>query len=412
MRRFKNKKGFALVTSYLVIVMLLILLVAFVSYSFTEAKAARKYQMTTTALYLAEAGIDHAILLIKEMCYAGGSCSQQFSQFMTLPVGATVRQVPFMRFSELGGFEWTTTVENKIPNQNYPGWEEVICKIRSTGHTPTNDPASPNYHKKEIEAFVKVRGSLFPAALHTKSEIDLNNATVDSYDSSKGPYGANNRSSNGNVYSNNVNELDNVIVLRGGTTVYGDVRVSVPHFRQITEYIDIKGNSSITGDTDHFRADRGIKLNSVTIPGGAAQIDLSNVNKTQIYPGGTYTASSIKVDGQGSLQFQGPTTIYVDGDVDIGGNGIVTADNFPPNLIIKVKGNRKIDIHGNGNFYGALYAPDSKNIKVMGRGNAEVFGSVVGYSATVNGNIHYDEALSKIPGNYMNVNLIAWQDLP
>jgi len=62
--KIKNR-GFVLIASYMVIVVLIILAVAFIAKSVSEANLARRKQRFIQALYLAEAGIDYAIVELR-----------------------------------------------------------------------------------------------------------------------------------------------------------------------------------------------------------------------------------------------------------------------------------------------------------------------------------------------------------
>ena len=61
-----NKQGSLFVTSYLVIVVLIILGAAFVMISATEGKVAERQKKVTQAFYLAEAGLERAIYDLRQ----------------------------------------------------------------------------------------------------------------------------------------------------------------------------------------------------------------------------------------------------------------------------------------------------------------------------------------------------------
>lgn len=91
--------------------------------------------------------------------------------------------------------------------------------------------------------------------------------------------------------------------------------------------------------------------------------------------------------------------LYVTGDMDIGGNGIVNTGE-PPNLLIYNTGTgTSVKLHGNGFLSGAVYAPNSA-VELKGGGTSgEMYGAVVGESVTFAGNnyaFHYDEDLANI----------------
>jgi hypothetical protein len=119
---------------------------------------------------------------------------------------------------------------------------------------------------------------------------------------------------------------------------------------------------------------------------------------------GDYQVSSLAVAGNGKIVLDpgvtgGPTQVrlFVQGNasgsnaIQITGNGIVN-NGTPSNLQLWYGGSKGTLIGGNGNFTGVVYAPNS-SVSVVGNGN--VFGAVMGYSVTTNGNvgIHFDTAL-------------------
>lgn len=115
-------------------------------------------------------------------------------------------------------------------------------------------------------------------------------------------------------------------------------------------------------------------------------------------------------------------TIWVVGDVDIGGSGIIApSSNIPGQLKIFGKSPPagtpdndipEINIHGNGVFKGAIYAPGHDFI-IAGAGNTgTVYGSVVANTITMGGNanFHYDEALGNIYNSSANWEVVYWRE--
>jgi Tfp pilus assembly protein PilX len=81
--------------------------------------------------------------------------------------------------------------------------------------------------------------------------------------------------------------------------------------------------------------------------------------------------------------------------LDLGGNGTVLPNNiFDASLIqFQYNGPGAVNIHGNGNTTGVIYAP---NAAITLSGNGTIYGSVIGASLLANGNpvrIHYDRNL-------------------
>lgn len=124
----------------------------------------------------------------------------------------------------------------------------------------------------------------------------------------------------------------------------------------------------------------------------------------------TNTSSSINIGGgSGALNIETGSTlqIYAPGDIKIAGNGAMNGGttaltaNQASNLQIwgtKTSGIQDIQIAGNGVLSAVVYAPQG-SVKI--NGNGDVVGSVVANDITVVGNaqFHYDEALGDFGGN-------------
>jgi len=240
----------------------------------------------------------------------------------------------------------------------------------------------------------------FANAVHAKGKVELmGNAWTDSYDSRKGAYGAagNSPKKNGDVSTDSTSA--GIVTINPNSTVNGDVIVGPGG--DTSTAIDNKG--TITGDKDVEAAAWVMPLSA--IPAGVTNQGSLSIsgNKVTTLNEGTYWFSSLSITGNGQLVINGAVKIYVTGSIDIGGNGVATANNLPPNLLLygTVDPNNSANkctsasIHGNGDFHGALYAPDA-DIQVSG--NGAVYGSLTGKSVKVNGNggFHYDEALGDI----------------
>ena len=111
-----------------------------------------------------------------------------------------------------------------------------------------------------------------------------------------------------------------------------------------------------------------------------------------------YVTGNLSVTGNGKIIINDNAVIYLDGTANIAGNGFINSTNAPSNLLLfssYAGASDGVTISGNGDFYGAIYAPDTE-IKIAG--NGDTYGSVIGGSFTVtgNGNIHYDESLNDL----------------
>ncbi|MBX9685982.1 MAG: hypothetical protein K2X27_04720 [Candidatus Obscuribacterales bacterium] len=103
-----------------------------------------------------------------------------------------------------------------------------------------------------------------------------------------------------------------------------------------------------------------------------------------------------------------------------GKNGVFNnLSGIPAALQIYIVGTSAVNIGGNGDFRGVLYAP---NAAVTISGTGAIYGAVVGNTVTMNGSVsgmHYDQALANAPSisfpggtsvtNYRSV--VSWQEL-
>lgn len=164
--------------------------------------------------------------------------------------------------------------------------------------------------------------------------------------------------------------------------------VSLP---RSSDPISADGNYYISADSINFNnktltiTDKVVlkltnTLTSVEIGGGSGQLNV-NAGASLIL----YAAGDIKISGQGVMN---------------GSTSAATA-NQPVNCQIygtKTSGTQDIQIAGNGALSAVVYAPQG-SVKI--NGNGDVCGSVVANDITVVGNaaFHYDESLANFGGN-------------
>ncbi|MHC4066924.1 MAG: DUF7305 domain-containing protein, partial [Planctomycetota bacterium] len=106
---------------------------------------------------------------------------------------------------------------------------------------------------------------------------------------------------------------------------------------------------------------------------------------------GTYFFDSMRFRAGATVTVTGPTTIYVAGNIDAIGGGIVNATAKPANLTILCMGTQ-VTLNGTSDFYGSVYAP---NADMVLSGDSEYYGAVVGRYVDMRGNFqfHVDESL-------------------
>lgn len=123
----------------------------------------------------------------------------------------------------------------------------------------------------------------------------------------------------------------------------------------------------------------------------------------------------IQLSGEVEISNEGSLEIFVGGDVDIRGNGVVNL-NKPENFLIYSTASdadcSSVYIGGTSVFSGAVYAPNSE---VAIRGGAEVYGAIVGKEIEFKGNVsfHYDEALADTSSSWTedSAQIVGWREL-
>jgi Tfp pilus assembly protein PilX len=379
-----EKRGFALVFSMLIIVVLLTLGAATFSRTAADNLITQKYLDTTEAFWLAEAGIQKGIWQVKQGSWSGEVQS----------LGAGFYNVTV---SEAAGVTTVTSYGNS-------GGIQRIVEVEIIAQSP------------------------FTYAAFGKSSVTVDgDGITDSYDSSKGAYGGVNRDSNGDVGT--LATTAAAIALSGNADVYGDAdtgpggrvtengnaelhgthddtntvdkwpSVSIPAYLTNTEdpNLEVYENLTVSGDNAKTINAGNYQARSIDVSGnGILYID----GEVNIYL--TSTATSFSTSGNGKLVLNSGASvnIYMDGKASISGNGVVNSDRVPADFMVNstYSGTNGVTISGNGDLHGAIYAPDAQ-IKVTG--NGDVFGTLVGGTLDIpgNGEIHYDEALAELGGN-------------
>lgn len=383
--KFRRQHGSILVAVYLVVTGLSIASIAYFARSNAFLQSAERNQNRLIAFNMAETAIDVALTqLTADKTYSG-----------------TNGYVAFNTTTAPGGYSSRVTTPVSNPN---------IRLIQATGFAPDNNAQSRAAQRANIVVYAEViQNPLFDFAIFAEDTISLTSsgsvASVDSYNSTTGAYNAATARDNGDIAANAINL--STISLVGNTLVKGDAFVG-PGGDPNTG-ISISPNSSITGTKSALPEPKIYPTPTTTLPVSGA-INLSGKNTQTLMPG-TYHFSSISISGQALLNISGPVTIYVDGAVDISGQGIATAGNLPTNFLLYVIGTDTVKINGQGALYAGVYAP---NAPVDNVGNAGFFGAAISenYHQTGNSAIHFDEALMQVQSSINGrMRLKSWQEL-
>ena len=225
------------------------------------------------------------------------------------------------------------------------------------------------------------------------------NIRTDSYNSNDGVYAPGHALPNGDLCS------CRDIVANGGVEIFGDAGYGhgyafKPYGNSYYVYVNIDDhNCNVPPFTSDF-IDAEINNDNATIGLTALGRDPFNGNPWDLYvtgndsltlTGGTYYFTSVKIDGQATLDITSPTTIYVTGPAFFTGGGIFNVSQHPPDLLI-YSSDPTLNMSGNAAFYGAVIAPQSD---VLFEGEGDFYGTIIGRTLDFDGdaNIHVDESL-------------------
>jgi len=352
-----SEKGFIFIFSYFVVAAISVMSLAYFTRSHVFIESSERNRHKVHAFNMAEAGLDSAMAQLKtDTNYSGTS-----------------------GYTPLG----TNT-----------GYEAIVCPpqcdadmpdptpvnpdmrlIRARGYAPGSDTTARGYENRSTLSYVELDDTPFEYAAFAETDLGLNGTPlVDSYDSRLGNYGLPNVGAEGDIAT------DGVFSLVGTPTVLGDM-------------IQNPGISCTPQATN-------------LISSGA--LNLAGSTNYQL-PAGTYRFDSISISGNAKLTLLGKVTIYVDGAVDIAGNGVATAGNDPVNFLLIAATESTIELGGTGSFFGAVFAPESM---VHYEGTGDFHGAVIAKSYQQSGtsSLHFDVALKDVPGPCIDVNLVSWRE--
>lgn len=300
---------------------------------------------------------------------------------------------------------YLSVAEYYIRPESQTSGTDGVYKIISTG-TETIGFLQKTVSRR-IEALVKIKpmtgANGFDGSIISKSGISgMGNAKTDSYNSNNGGYSEGiNDGQEGNIFSNAG------ISLVGNTLIDGDAHSGPGN------NISLTGNAKVTGDKG--ASGQEISLPSVVVPGDASNVGEINGNLTLTT--GIYTCSGINLNGQERLIINGNVQLYCTGNIQISGQGSIDntgANGQATNFHIYCTNNvTSIDVVGNGEFFGTIYAPGAE-IKISGNGN--VYGQLIGNAVKFNGNgkVIYDEQLKNTvwwPEKKMTRDIIYWREV-
>jgi len=398
---FGSERGAILVMALLIQALLMGAGVGAIVSVQTDLKISSNLKTGRQAFYLADAGVNRAWEELDD--------SDGINDFDSLSGTKTL-------FSEVryGAGSYSVTAEVIV------GSSPKRINVTSTGCLPAADPCTLGNSKAVIKVQFR-RESSFKCAVCAKDSVVLfGGSTTDSYDSRKGFYGESKVGINGEIEINigsdgDVRSNGSVMLSVSGTTVNGDTTAG--------STVTLGRGTTITGTINNLAPPQELPSvpacgppysDGAGITGGsydASNGKLEGTGSDSItLANGTYCFKSVRLNGGSTLTIYGPVNIYVTGDSDFIGGGVINTTSLPENFKIFSSFSSAIlgiKVSGGSQAYMVIYAPDSK---VLFLGGGDFYGSAVGRHVATIGDaimIHYDKKLEDTTDS--EVDMISWQ---
>lgn len=419
-KSLNNERGAALVIALMFLAILTLLGGTAAVLTTTDIQIGRNYKASSSAFNNAEAGLNFALASIK----AGLKANPQTFQLPTV-VWDPDNPTNTSSFSSMASFTAPTGFSFSYET---PG----VTMDANANFTYTTTGADPNdAQSKSVIKVTFTPTGLFNYGIFGDLGVTLSgNGKTDSYNSSSAPYTWATHNTEGDVGTNAITA--GAITLSGNAKVYGDAMVGAGG--NPATGVSTSGNAAVVSPGQKLAADETKDMTPLSDPGGGTNLPAWNLSAnnndtlstgTYRLPGITfsgnatgtingnvtlYVTGNISISGNASMDIAsgGSLTIYASGSVSITGNGISNNTSYPGNLqIYGTSTCSSISVSGNGDLYGAIYAPRAT---VSVTGNGDIFGSVIGRTINISGNgdIHYDEALQNV-GPVSTLKLLHWE---
>ncbi len=394
-----NKKGIAFIMTLIVIVTLALLSAAILVRTVTENRNTQTYINKKLAFWLGEAGVQRTLWELNSGAWSGWSGQGNDKSIQA---------------------SWASAGDYDVTVLNY---QSASPQVTAIGYYPSKTDAQRIEHS--VTAVLGKSGSLFNYAAFGGASLSISGqGYTNSYNSSLGLYGQNgNQNTEGDVGTNGD------ITATGQAHVYGDASTGASgtfsDASKVSGAIEHSNNVvlpqvSVPASLQSLSTGGGIN-STITLNSGDYKYSYINLSSkktvTFVGPVNLYLtgSTSLSVSGQGEIVVSssstGPVNIYFDGDVDLSGQGITNNTNLPKNLILYGTNttSQEVKITGQGNFYGAIYAPVAE-MQLTGQG--ALYGAFVGNEVMMSGQggVHYDEKLAEEAAAASVYVVKSWKD--
>ena len=424
----RGKEGSALMTAIIAMFVVSLLVGGYMTLASSEYRLATRSLLIGASFSLAEGGVDLAIDALNDSDTSGWNVS-----------GSTwTREVTGIEITTGGTGAIRVVITDATSNTPTIHSEGIV-----SGH-PSGDVT------KQLQ--VSLTSGFFPYknGFDSKNGFVLKgqNVTMDSYNSANGAYSGSNRGSEIRVSTVSI-ETDAIDI--GNANIFGYVAVgaTLAPGQTGSDVIDVGKNGTISsyGEAQIVQEDRILTDYYASFPNRPAPSVSSGwefPNSGTITTSGTYyvdgdwslggnsgalaiapntdvilvVTGELNLTGNATLTLNTDATLklFVEGDVSIGGNGILNSSN-PENLEVigtnTNEGEQTIKINGNGQLSATVYAPNA-NVELKGGGSSgRVYGAVVAYDASLVGNSHFsfDEALADVNLGGTDYEVFEWLEM-
>ncbi len=407
MKGQRHEEGMVLVIGVIIMAFLLLLVLPFLYQLSAENRLTDKSFKSSTALSLAEAGIERALWELN------------FGDILTWDGDSSLRTMSIASFqSPSGNVAGDIEIEVYNPETKQP-------VVESRGLVSYSDSAL--MAKATRAELAEIKYDPWNFAVFGDDDLDFSSAAeVDSYDSSSGPYGGANVGAEGNIGTNGT--LFGSIDMCSNSSVYGDAYSGSG--TDPNNVIITQGNAYIDGEKKSLYEEK--EMPSVKPPEGLAFMggySLGVGEVDTINSSGEFT--SLVLGNNSTLTITSDATLYITGDFSMSSNSqlniadgvnvtiylggtFTQASNSqfnnlsqdPTSLLILGTDsfNGTMTWNSNTDFYGAVYVPQAH---VDFNSNIDFYGSISAGTFEFNSNarFHYDLALAGLKRDDM-------EDLP
>lgn len=427
-----SKRGSVLVVAMILSIGITLSIGSFIALTVNTTKLSQRSFHANSCLNLAEAGLEEAIYSLN---------TADWTSWSTHSSGAD------NKFKTIPNFDLGQGNTGEVTVVVYGATTSPAPTIVSQGKA-TASLGPPIIKQLEIKV---QRKSQFASGLVAKDTITFSggNAYVDSYNSldpaysTGGLYDASKKKDNGTVGSASV-AVDSITLsnsdvwgyvatggafpsvgpngtIKGADTPVGvDVdtnRVTTDFTADFDDVSDIPTSfdvvlTNLAGNSNHDLGTAGL---ATTIK--ATNIDNNNGRTVTILGDVTLVVTnSLTVKGDFIVAANSSLKLYIEGDMDVGGNGLTNVDGKPEGLLIygtnTTAGGQLIKLHGNGAMSAAVYAPNATVDMKGGGSSGSMSGSVVANEIKITGNyaFHYDEGLRELGGGNP-FSVASWREL-